>query len=476
MEAAAGSLDPRFAADANSSRIAGLVHCSLAEPDQAGGWAPSLASRWESPGPLIWDFFLRPDAFFHDGAPVTAEDVVATYRSVLAAEVGSPKRAALPSVLRVEAVGPRQVRFHLSTPDAAFLEGATVGVLPVSMADSSRVSDDAVIGCGPYRVSTIGEDSVFLERVNPAPRGENSVRRIEFRVVPDSVMRTLQLRSGELDLVANALEPDSVRHLADSAKNLRVSTTPYDAYQYLGMNHRHPALANVNVRRAIAHAINREAIVEHLLAGQADLASGLLPAHHALHEPRVRRYNFDPERARKLLDEAGYPDPDGDGPQSRLSLRYSTSTVELRRRIAEVIAADLNAVGIAISIESYEWGTFFSDIARGDYDLYSLAWIGIRDADLLRVVFHSEMTPPAGNNRGFFDNARMDRLTERGRSEADPTQRRAIYRRVQRLAARRLPYVPLWWPRNVVVMSTRLEDFAPSPSGDLTALSSARLR
>ena len=150
--------------------------------------------------------------------------------------------------------------------------------------------------------------------------------------------------------------------------------------------------------------------------------------------------------------------------------------MELRRRIAEAIAANLADVGIAVSIESWEWGTFFADIGRGNYDLYSLAWIGIRDPDLLRTVFHSAMAPPAGNNRGFFANARIDRLAERGREETDPARRRAIYARLQRAAARQLPYIPLWWPRNVVVASTRLQGFEPSPDGDLRGLLRASLR
>jgi peptide/nickel transport system substrate-binding protein len=387
----------------------------------------------------------------------------------------SPKRAALPSVVAVEADGDTRVVFRLSTPDAAFLEGTAVGVLPASLAAKPRIATDALVGCGPYRIESADDQRVALTAFASWHGGAISLPSIEFLVVPDTVMRTLQLRAGDLDLVQNALEPDAVRHLAKSAANLRVSMSPYDAYQYLGINHRHPALADVRVRRAIAHAIDRDAIVHHLLADQAETATGLLPPHQAFHSSSVRRYGYDPALSRQLLDRAGLRDPDGDGPLPRLRLRYTTSTVELRRRIAEVVAANLADVGIEVSIESYEWGTFFDDIARGDYDLYSLAWIGIRDPDLFRVVFHSAMTPPAGSNRGFFANPRMDRLTERGRRESDPSRRRAIYNRVQRLSARTLPYIPLWWPKNVVVMSTRLENFTPHPAGDLTALVHARL-
>jgi len=476
IEAPATALDPRFASDANSSRIAGLVHCSLAEPDASGGWAPSLAAAWRQVDETTWQFDLRNDARFHDGSPVTAADVVATYQSVLDPASASPKRAALPSVVAVEAEGTHRVRFVLSAPDATFLEAANLGVIPAAMAQHARIDASDLVGCGPYRIESADDDLIVVSSFTKWHGGRISLPSIEFRVVPDTVMRTLQLRSGDIDLVQNALEPDAVRHLEQTATNLRVSSSAYDAHQYLGINHRHAALGDVRVRRAIAHAIDREAIVHHLLADQAAIADGLLPPHHAYHSSRVRQHGFDPDRARLLLDRAGFADPDGDGPLPRLRLRYTTSTVELRRRIAEVIAANLADVGIEISIESYEWGTFFSDIARGNYDLYSLAWIGIRDPDLFRVVFHSAMTPPAGSNRGFFADTRMDRLTERARTERDAARRRHLYDRVQRLAARTLPYVPLWWPKNIVVTSVRLENFTPHPAGDLTALTKARLK
>ena len=477
LEAAPTSFDPRFAADADSSRISGLVHCSLVEPDDHGGWSPALASSWSQPGESTWIFELRNDAWFHDGTPVTVADVVATYRSVLDPRTSSPKRGALGSVTGVVADGASRVRFELSAPNAALLDGATIGILPAAVASGPRNDDTASrSGCGPYRVESSGSHSLVLRAATTWLRGPVTLETIEFRVVPDAVMRTLELENGDLDFVQNALEPDAAKHLTERRKDtLRVSITPYDAYQYLGINHRHPALGDVRVRRAIAHAIDRDAIVRHVLGGQAEAATGLVPPHHAGYEPRVRRYAHDPERARQLLDAAGYRDPDGDGPLPRLRLRYTTSTVELRRRIAEVLAAELAEVGIELSIESYEWGTFFQDIARGDYDLYSLAWIGIRDLDLFRVVFHSKMAPPAGNNRGFFANARIDRLTERGQQEIDPVRRREIYARLQRATARTLPYVPMWWPKNVVVTSRRLEGFTPHPAGDLAGLANARL-
>ncbi len=475
MEAAPGSLDPRLAADAGASRICALLHCSLVEPDAEGGYSPSLAASWQREADGSWLFRLRSDVLFHDGRPVTANDVVATYRSVLESTVASPKRAALAAVKSIEAQGPDLVRFTLSEENPTLLDAATLGILPAEQTVGA-LDANTQTGCGPYRIARQGRDGeVQLTAFERWFGGRPTLAAITFRVVPDATMRVLELRSGSLDLVENALEPDAVAYLAEHEPRVHVVTGPYDAVQYLGFNHRHPILRDLRVRRAIAYAIDREAIVANLLRGQAVIASGMLPPHHWAFDGNLRRYGYDPARARRLLDRAGFIDPDADGPQVRFHLRYKTSTVELRRRIAEVFAAQLADVGIAIDIESNEWGTFFADIRRGDFDLYSLAWIGIRDPDLMRVAFDSRMVPPAGANRGFYADARVDEVSERARRTPDVHRRKQLYARLQRRSAARLPYVFLWWPRNVTVLSRRVEGFTPAASGDLTGLAFAHL-
>jgi peptide/nickel transport system substrate-binding protein len=159
----------------------------------------------------------------------------------------------------------------------------------------------------------------------------------------------------------------------------------------------------------------------------------------------------------------------------RIVLSFKTTTDELSRRIGEVLAAQLAAAGIRIEIRSYEWGTFFADIQRGDFHLYSLQWVGIGDPDILRQILHSEMRPPVGANRGGLVDHRSDALTVRARSETRVEARRRLYARIERRVARLLPYVPLWWPERVVVSSRRLIGFHPHPAGDLLGLLEAHL-
>jgi peptide/nickel transport system substrate-binding protein len=171
-----------------------------------------------------------------------------------------------------------------------------------------------------------------------------------------------------------------------------------------------------------------------------------------------------------LLDEAGFPDPDGDGPRPRFRLSFKTTNIDLRRRIAEALKEQLLRVGIELELRSYEWGTFFGDVKNGNFHLYSLAWVGIEDPDIYYQIFHSSSMPPNGDNRGRYNNPEIDRLLTQGRATVKRSERQLIYREVQRLLAEDLPYVPLWWWKNVVVKKPSVRGFVPYPDGELISL------
>ncbi len=477
LEAAPERIDPRYSMDAHSSRVGGLVFASLTRRGADGHHLPYLARAWQRDGKRRWVFELRRDFLFHDGNPVTAADVVATYGHVLDRGSASPKRAVLAAVTSVVSPEAGRVVFELSRPDAAFMEVTGLGILPAALASGPPLPAEDLIGSGPYRIARVRHaSSIRLEAFAAFADGAPKLDTIEFKIVPDEIMRALELTHGSVHLVQNAIDPDTVEWMHGSSDGLAIARGPSNSFQYLGMNLTHPVLGQVLVRRAIAHAIDREAIVRHLLKDQARVATGLLPPHHWAHTGEVRRYQYSPGRARRLLDRAGLVDPDGDGPEPRIRLSYKTTTQDLRRRIAEVIRTQLAAVGIELEVLSYEWGTFYGDVKRGNFHLYSLAWVGIADPDLYRLVFHSEMAPPAGHNRNRYVDPELDVLLERGARVAPATRRRAVYTRVQRRTARTLPYIPLWWPDNVIVVSKRLEGFEPHPSGELAGLVKAKMR
>ncbi|HXW85127.1 MAG TPA: ABC transporter substrate-binding protein, partial [Candidatus Binataceae bacterium] len=225
------------------------------------------------------------------------------------------------------------------------------------------------------------------------------------------------------------------------------------------------------VRRAIAYAIDRDAIVRSFLRGAGRLATGMLTPENWAYSPSVTTYSFDPERARQLLDQAGYPA----APDGTRALEFEYKTTPEGTRLAEVFQAMLRQVGIMLDIRTLEWATYYGDLQAGKFEITSLQWIGANDPNQYYLTFDSKMIPPNGNNRGYYSNPEMDRLVEAGQVTVDRDARRKIYAQVQALAAADLPYISLWWLDNVAVMNRGLSGFESYPNGSLRSLASVTL-
>ncbi|MGB7624091.1 MAG: ABC transporter substrate-binding protein, partial [Terriglobia bacterium] len=264
--------------------------------------------------------------------------------------------------------------------------------------------------------------------------------------------------------------PDIVHALGSDSK-LTVIEEPGTTYKYLAFNLQDPLLRHLKVRQAIAYAIDVPTLVNDLWRGEGDPATGILPPNVWAYEPNVKRYTLDPLKAKSLLDEAGYPDPDGEGPLTRFTLTYKTSTEELSRSEAVVIQQQLRAVGIRIEVRSYEFATFYSDIVRGNFQMYSLRWIGDNlNPDIFDAVFNSKNVPPDGKNRGHYSNPRVDRLIGLARIEPDRALRKRYYSEIQSTVADDLPYLSLWNIHNVCVANRRVKNIHLYPSGDFDFL------
>ncbi|HWO43853.1 MAG TPA: ABC transporter substrate-binding protein [Candidatus Eisenbacteria bacterium] len=466
-------LDPRYATDANSVRVGGLLYDSLLRPGAGAQWEPELAERWTMPDSLTYRFFLRAGVRFHDGRLLTARDVKYTYDSILDPKSGSPRRAALTALSTVELLGTYEIQFRLSQPYAAFLEHCTIGIVPEGTTTAAGGDSRPPVGSGAFILEAVDPGERLLLRANPDYwEGAPPLPGIEFRIVPDAVVRVLEFKKGTIHMLQNDLEPDMLpwleRH-TDAVIDMIEGTT----FQYIGINLQHPILARAKVRQALAHAIDRDAIIRHLLKGQVTAATGLLSPDHWAYNGAVPTWPYDPRRAMLLLDEAGYPDPDGPGPKPRFKLSFKTTQIDLRRRIAEAFKEQLAAIGVELEVRAYEWAAFYSDVKNGNFHLFSLAWVGVLDPDVYYNLFHSTSVPPRGDNRGRYSNAALDELLEAGRTVTDPARRKAIYAEVQRIVAQDLPYVPLWWWKNTVVRKPSLVGFTPRPDGDLVSFKRA---
>jgi peptide/nickel transport system substrate-binding protein len=461
------SFDPRMGTDEVSQKVGQLVYDYLFNLDDQLRVVPGLATGWEQPNPRQYLVHLRSGVRFHDEHELTSADVAYTFNSLIDPQVVSPRKGAYRMLQRVEAVDRYTVRFTLDQPFGSFPINLVLAIVPNGAGPELATHP---IGTGPYRfVSYAVDDRVVLQAFDDYFGGRPRNAGVVVRVIPDEIMRGLELRKGTVDVIVNDVPPDIVAQLRHE-RRMQIVESPGTDYSYLGFNMRDPVLADKRVRHALGYAIDRQAIVDYLRRGLAVPAVGIVPPASWAFEPDVFQFSFDPARAERLLDEAGYTDPDGAGPLPRLQLTLKTSTNEFFRLQAAVIQSDLARVGIALDVRSYEFATLYADVLRGNFQMFTLQWVGVSDPDMLRRVFHSGQMPPVGFNRGFYSNPDVDRLIDRATADTDDASRRALYGQAQRLIAEDVPYVSLWYKTNVAAAQPDLDGVKLTPLAEFSFL------
>jgi peptide/nickel transport system substrate-binding protein len=475
VEARLTSLDPRYCESNHDVKLSQLVAPGLTSIEQ-----PSMEPRLLLADQIIqrddrtFDVVLKPGFRFSDGTPVTADDVAFTYMSVLDPAMRSQElRGFQERFEKVEAVDELTARFHLVAPLATFASDIAFGIVSAKAVRGSggRFPPGRVIGAGPYMIESFKPEEVRLIRNPRWPLAQPAIPRIRARAVPDQNARALMMVGGSADFAQNSIRLDLVGDLA-TRERLHLEKGPSALYTYLMMNNRDPILKDVRVRRAIAYAIDRERVLRTKLGGRAVLATGMLPPGHWAYSGDVTRYTHDPDRARALLDEAGYPDPPG--PRPRMHLVYKTSSEQFRRALARIWAAQLGEVGIAVEVQSFEQQTFFADIKKGRYQLASMQTSPISEPDFLFTYFHSSRIPspddPNTHNRWRYVNAKVDELTVRGRRTLDKAERVRIYAEVQRILADEVPVIPLWHEDNLTLMNVDVSGYQLFPTASFWGL------
>ncbi|ACT50212.1 ABC transporter substrate-binding protein [Methylovorus glucosotrophus] len=435
------NLDPRMATDAASARVNRLLYQALVRFDAHARPQPALAD-WQQLASDHYRFhLLKPVPRFHDGSAMTAHDVVATYDSMLKPGA-SPLAAEFSHIRKVWAVDDDTVDFTLDAADPEFPARLIIGVLPAHLIAAGHDFSRQPVGSGPL---------AFVSWRGPLvlQRGSDGQRYV-LEEVKDPTVRVLKLVRGEIDLLAGDLPPELLVYLQQQTA-LKVEHTQGANFSYIGFNLQDPLLANPKVRQAIAHAIDRPAIVRLALVPDSRLAGAILPPEHWAGNASLTPYAHDPALARKLLQEAGVSLP--------LRLVYKTSTDAQRVRLATILQAQMREAGIELQIRSLDWGTFFDDIRQGHFQMYSLNWVGIRTPDIYRLAFHSASVPPLGANRGRLHDAGLDALIDR-RNWPGATQR------IHAL----LPYVPLWYEGQFVAMRRGLYHYTLAADGNWDGL------
>jgi len=297
-------------------------------------------------------------------------------------ETASPQRGTLAMIERIEVVDADTLDFFLNRADVLFPGYLSIGILPADGIEAGVAFHHHPVGSGPFRLRSWPESS-RLELVRSSDR-----QVFVFEQVHDPTMRVLKLMRGEVDILQNDLPPELL-HLA-GRDGIEVQKHTGSNFSYLGFQLQDPATGKREVRRAIALAIDRQAIIRHVFRGAARPASALLVPEHWAGNPELGSIETDLDTARELLAQAGY------GAGNPLRISYKTSSDPFRVRIATILQQQLALAGIDVDVQSYDWGTFYGDIKAGRFQMYSLAWVGVKSPDIFRYAFHSQSMPPSG--------------------------------------------------------------------------------
>lgn len=451
------NLDPRYTTDATSARINRLIYARLVDFDDQAQPQPALA-QWETLAPTYYRFHLGSNnRSFHDGSRLTSRDVKATYDFILDPANASPHRATLELIERIDVVDDDTLDVFLNRPDPLLPAYMIIGILPERLARQPQQTDFTPLGSGPL---------VYLGRPEPGTvqlRRQSDGQLIEVLRVADATVRVLKLLRGEVDLLQNDLPAELITYLSQHA-NIQVRRATGSNFAYLGFNLEDAATGRLEVRQAVAHGLDREAIIKYVFDDSARLAGALLPPEHWAGHPDLKGVDHDPHRARELLAAIGY------NLEHPLTLTYKTSNDAVRIRLATVIQDQLAKVGIRLRLQTYDWGTFYGDIKAGRFQLYSLAWVGVKTPDIFRYVFHSDSLPPDGANRGRLRDATVDTLIEAAEQAQGAAAQIILYRALHEQLLVKLPLVPLWYEDQVYVARAGVEEYTLTADGNYDGL------
>jgi peptide/nickel transport system substrate-binding protein len=457
--------------------------------------SPWLAESWEEQGDTAVVFHLRRDVHWHDGPPVTAEDVAFTFeRAKQPVSASLLASAFLSNVAAVEVIDSFTVRFRYTRPHAQALEDFWWAPAPKHLLENTSAADlrnapfnRAPVGSGPWRfVEWRANERLVLER-NPdfpaALGGPPAIRRLILRIIPDASTMLTELITGAIQVDVPVL-PDQVSSIrADS--RLRLIGYPGRTVYYVGWNDARPPFDDARVRRALALAIDRTEVIDALLHGQGVLATSPIPPWSPVYPPGVEPLPYSPDEARRLLDAAGWKDRDGDGVRENAAghaLRFTLLTAEdqLRRSVVEVLQSQLRLVGADVDVRVVEFQTMIADHRNRDFDAIFTNWIldNFQVAASPFALFHSSQADvPRSANRSSVRDTVLDRLIEKATGATDPAEQiRTWHDFIARLQERQ-PVTFMFWLNELAGVDASLGGVTMDPRGELLTIGSwARTR
>ncbi|MBX3054521.1 MAG: hypothetical protein KF753_23815 [Caldilineaceae bacterium] len=457
--------------------LCSLLFRGLTRLDANGRVAPDLAESWSStPDGLIYTFRLRKDQFWHDGVAITADDIAFTVGMLQAPDTPIvPDLAELWRSVDMEVVDAQSVRFILDESFAPFLDYTSIGLLPkhiwqnVAPADlASSPLNLTPVGSGPMRITSSSAAMIHME---PNPYwGEDTpyISALEFIFYPDYPSIYAAYTKGELDGISRVLVGDLP--LAKEREDLQLFSALESVYVSVVFNLKNPDtpfFQEKAVRQALLYGLNRERLVADAVSGQGIVANSPIPANSWAYASDLPSFPYDPTRAARLLDEAGWIDRDADGVRDKdgRALRFVLLSNDdpVRRQIIEQISADWRAIGVLAVPQSVSFAGLVSDfLAPRRFDAALVTWSITGDPDPF-PLWHSSQIGEGGQNYSGWMNDEADRLIQDARSTIDRAKREVLYAQFQRLFLEELPAIPLYYPVYTYGVSERVKNVQIGP-------------
>lgn len=467
--------------DAASERVRTLIFNTLVKKNEKFEYVSELASDIKrSDDGLTYTFTLQDGVKFHDGRVLSSADVKYTLDLVFSSNFaksasfyegeGANKRSLIKSV---EAPDARTILVTLTKPWVGLLSNLVpIAIIPKDSYESQKTHP---LGSGPFKfirydnAQQVCDVEAFPEYWEGAPK----LQTVRVRVLSDMNQMQAELQSGRVDIapMPTSLSPDAVKRL-EQDPNLQVKAFQGSNVVLLTINTASPPLDNVKVRQAVAHAIDRESLIKSLLLGFGKIAHSIIPEESWSYSPG-QTYAYDPATSKRLLDEAGFRDPDGDGPRMRFDkpVVYKLSGSSIAgRQYAGVIQNYLKEVGIPVDIQTPEQNTLFDELRRGNFQIAYTQWVGgNQDPIFYKDLFATSEIPTQtrpSRNRSRYSNSELDALLEEAVNTWDRARAKELYTQIQAIVSRDVPVFTLWYQSNIVIAKKDVQNIQVNASGD----------
>jgi len=476
----AKTLCPPLVSESAGGDIIGLVFNGLLRYNEKLELEGALAEKWTvSPDGKVITYHLRPGVKFHDGVPLTADDVVFTYQVYTDPKVNTPYGADYQYIQSVNALDPLTVRVTYRQAYAPALTNTFSSILPKHILAGKDLNKDDFnrhpIGTGPYKFVEWKTDQKIVLEANPDYwEGKPHIKRFVMRIIPDQSAGFLSLLKGETDAIGawttGTITPEQYARQTQDAKftgRFNKHQTDQFAYYFIGWNEANPLFKDPKVRKAMTLAIDRTAIIQNVVYGLAKPCTGPFVPDSWASDPSVKPLPYDPAAAKKLLAQAGWKDVDGsgvltkdlgDGKRTPFKFKLYTNQGNVsRERIATIVQQQLKEIGVQVEPVIMEWTALLSQfIDKRKYDAMVMGWQFGPEPDCY-LSWHSSQTGEHQYNQVGYKNAEVDRLLVEGRTTLNQAKRQAIYRRIHRILHEEQPCTFLYVPYSLSAVHKRFK-------------------